>query len=74
MREMQMNTYTTSEIALLQGIHPNTVRLYEAWQLIPQAARRPNGYRVFTDFHLAQLRLVRVAFRTEVLQNGLRRT
>ena len=26
MREMQMKTYTTSEIARLLGIHPNTVR------------------------------------------------
>ncbi|MGN0762525.1 MAG: MerR family transcriptional regulator, partial [Aristaeellaceae bacterium] len=60
MWEMQMKTYTTSEIARLQGIHPNTVRLYEAWRLIPQAERKANGYRVFTDVHLAQLRLVRV--------------
>lgn len=73
MREMQMKTYTTSEIARLLGIHPNTVRLYEAWQLIPRAQRKANGYRVFTEIHLAQLRLVRVAFRTEVLQNGLRK-
>ena len=73
MREMQMKTYTTSEIARLLGIHPNTVRLYEAWQLIPRAQRKANGYRVFTEVHLAQLRLVRVAFRTEVLQNGLRK-
>ena len=68
-----MKTYATSELARLVGIHPNTVRCYETWQLIPPASRRANGYRVFTDFHLAQLRLVRVAFRTEVLQNGLRR-
>ena len=73
MREMQMKTYTTSEIARLLGIHPNTVRLYEAWQLIPRAQRKANGYRLFTEIHLAQLRLVRVAFRTEVLQNGLRK-
>ena len=70
---LPMKTYTTSQVAGILGIHPNTVRLYEAWQLNPQARRRPNGYRVFTDFHLAQLRLVRVAFRTEVLQSGLRR-
>lgn len=68
-----MNTYSTSEVARRIGIHPNTVRLYEAWGLIPRAERRANGYRVFTDFHLAQLQLVRVAFRTEVLRNGLRR-
>jgi len=35
--------------------------------------RLPNGYRIFTDFHLAQGRLVRLAFQVEVLQNGLRK-
>ena len=28
-RWLQMNTYTTSEVAKIIGIHPNTVRLYE---------------------------------------------
>lgn len=68
-----MNTYKTSELAALIGIHPNTVRLYEKLELIPEAERLANGYRVFTDFHLAQLRLARTAFQVEVLQNGLRK-
>lgn len=68
-----MNTYKTSELAALIGIHPNTVRLYEKLGLIPKAERLANGYRVFTDFHLAQLRLARTAFQVEVLQNGLRK-
>ena len=68
-----MKTYTTSEAAQIIGVHPNTVRLYEVWGLIPQAERRPNGYRIFTEFHIAQLRLARAAFRVEVLQNGLRK-
>lgn len=68
-----MNTYKTSELAALIGIHPNTVRLYEKLELIPKAERLANGYRVFTDFHLAQLRLARTAFQVEVLQNGLRK-
>lgn len=68
-----MNTYSTSEVAKLIGIHPNTVRMYEAWGLIPKAERKANGYRIFTDFHLEQLRLARVAFQMEVLQNGLRK-
>lgn len=55
------------------GIHPNTVRLYEKLKLIPQPTRLPNGYRVFTEFHIEQCRLVRVAFQVEVLQNGLRK-
>ena len=68
-----MNTYTTTEVAKIIGIHPNTVRMYEEWRLIPLAERKPNGYRVFTDFHIEQLRLARIAFQIEVLQNGLRK-
>lgn len=55
------------------GIHPNTVRLYEKLELIPKPERLPNGYRIFTDFHIEQCRLVRIAFKVEVLQNGLRK-
>lgn len=65
--------YKTSEVATIVGIHPNTVRLYEKLELIPKPERLPNGYRVFTDFHIEQCRLVRIAFQVEVLQNGLRK-
>ena len=68
-----MNTYTTSDVAKVIGIHSNTVRMYEEWGLIPQAERKSNGYRVFTDFHIEQFRLARIAFKIEVLQNGLRK-
>ena len=68
-----MNTYTTTEVAKIIGIHPNTVRMYEEWGLIPLAERKANGYRVFTDYHIEQLRLARIAFQIEVLQNGLRK-
>ena len=65
-------TYQTSEVAARIGIHPNTVRLYEELQLIAKPERQKNGYRVFTDLHLDQFRLARMAFQIEVLQNGLR--
>lgn len=68
-----MATYKTSEVAAIIGIHPNTVRLYEKMELIPKPERLSNGYRVFTDFHIEQCRLVRIAFQVEVLQNGLRK-
>ena len=68
-----MNTYRTAEIAAMIGIHPNTVRLYESWELIPKPQRLPNGYRIFTDFHVAQFQLARLAFQSEILQNGLRK-
>ena len=68
-----MTTYKTAEVAEIIGIHPNTVRLYEKLKLIPKPERLPNGYRVFTEFHIEQCRLVRIAFQVEVLQNGLRK-
>ncbi|CAH0122380.1 hypothetical protein PAE9249_04930 [Paenibacillus sp. CECT 9249] len=68
-----MNTYKTAEIAHSFGIHPNTVRLYEELGLIPKAERKANGYRVFTDFHVEQLKFARTALKVEVLQNGLRK-
>lgn len=67
-----MNTYRTSEVAEKIGIHPNTVRLYEELGLIPRPQRQGNGYRVFTDLHVEQFRLARLAFQIEVMQNGLR--
>lgn len=68
-----MNTYKTSEVAHAIGIHPNTVRLYEKLGLIPKAERKVNGYRVFTDFHIEQIKLARIALEVEVLQKGLRK-
>lgn len=68
-----MRIYQTAEIAAAIGVHPNTVRLYEELGLIPPPARRANGYRVFTETHLRQFRLARLAFQIEVLQNGLRK-
>lgn len=68
-----MATYKTAEIAAIIGVHPNTVRLYEEWGLIPAAKRQENGYRVFTAFHIQQFWLARTAFEIEVLQGGLRK-
>ena len=68
-----MNTYRTAEVAKIIGIHPNTVRLYEKLGFIPKPERKSNGYRVFTDFHIEQFKLSRIALQVEVLQNGLRK-
>ncbi|EPN2035595.1 MerR family DNA-binding transcriptional regulator, partial [Clostridium botulinum] len=67
------NLYKTAEVAKIIGVHPNTVRLYEKLKLIPRVNRLPNGYRVFTDYHIEQFNLARTAFKVEVLQNGLRK-
>lgn len=65
--------YKTSDLAKKFHLHPNTIRLYEAEHLIPKAKRKDNGYRVFTDLHVDQLSLLRLAFDVEVLQSGLRK-
>ncbi len=65
--------YTTSEVAKIIGIHPNTVRLYEELKLISKPNRLENGYRVFTELHIEQFKVARLAFQVEVLQNGLRK-
>lgn len=53
--------YTTKEIADITKVHPNTVRLYEKWGYISKAQRKKNNYRVFTEKHLYQMKLARVA-------------
>lgn len=68
-----MTTHKTAEVAAIIGIHPNTVRLYEKLELIPKPRRLSNGYRVFTEFHIKQCKMIRLAFQVEVLQNGLRK-
>jgi DNA-binding transcriptional MerR regulator len=68
-----MKTYKTAEVASIIGIHPNTVRLYEKLGLIPRVKRQENGYRIFTEKHVEQMKLARLAFKVELIQNGLRK-
>jgi DNA-binding transcriptional MerR regulator len=51
----------TSDLAKAVGVHPNTVRLYEEWGFLPPIPRSPTGYRRFTQDHLEQMRLARMA-------------
>lgn len=68
-----MNTYSTSQIAKIVGVHPNTVRMYEEWGLLQIPKRKSNGYRIFTDIHIDQIKLIKKAYQVEVLQAGLRK-
>ena len=68
-----MKKYRTSEVAQMMGIHPNTVRFYEEWGWITKPVREANGYRVFNDLHIYQIRVARLGFEIEILQNGLRK-
>ena len=62
----------TSDLAHAVGIHPNTVRRYEDWGLLPPIARSPSGYRLFTQQHLDCLRLARLIYAAEYPGRELR--
>jgi DNA-binding transcriptional MerR regulator len=57
----------------MTGLHPNTIRLYEEIGFLTKPRRQPNGYRIYTELHVKQVQLIRLALRAEVLQNGLRK-
>jgi len=54
------------------GIHPNTVRLYLEWGLLPAVERSSSGYRLFTQKHLDCLRLARTIYAAEYPGRDLR--
>jgi DNA-binding transcriptional MerR regulator len=58
---MKSRYLRTSDIAKAVGVHPNTVRLYEEWGFLPPIPRSASGYRLFTEAHLDQMRLSRMA-------------
>jgi DNA-binding transcriptional MerR regulator len=69
--------YSTSQIARLTNVHPNTVRLYEQWGYISPVPRTKSGYRVFTDRHLMEMRIARKVMSSpwagrHIRQNGRR--
>ena len=58
---MKPQHYSTQQVARAAGVHPNTVRLYEVWGFLPPIPRAPNGYRLYTEFHIDQMRFARTA-------------
>jgi DNA-binding transcriptional MerR regulator len=68
-----MNTYKTSQIAALCGVHPNTVRVYEELGYIPPVPRAENGYRLYSELHLEHVRLVRTALKSTWLGGVIRK-
>lgn len=67
-----MKYYKTAQIAEIIGVHPNTIRFYEDMKLLPVIPRAENGYRIFNDRHIKQLKLLRTAFRAEIISDRLR--
>jgi DNA-binding transcriptional MerR regulator len=62
----------TSDLARLVGVHPNTVRKYVDWGLIPPVERTPSGYRLFTQQHLDCMRLARLIYSAPYPGRGFR--
>lgn len=62
----------TSDLARLVGAHPNTVRKYVDWGLIPPVERSPSGYRMFTQQHLDCMRLARLIYSAPYPGRGFR--
>ncbi len=47
------------EAAATSGLSADTIRFYEKKGVLPRPPRRDNGYRSYTDEHVATLRLAR---------------
>ena len=58
---MKPRHLSTLQVARAAGVHPNTVRMYEVWGFLPPIPRAPNGYRLYSEFHVDQMRLARIA-------------
>jgi DNA-binding transcriptional MerR regulator len=67
-----MRIYSTSYIAKIMELHPNTIMLYEKWGYIAPVDRKENGYRVYTETHLEQIKLVRMALKSEWIKYYMR--
>ncbi len=65
---------SATKIARDVGCHPNTVRLYEEWGLLPPVQRNAVGYRLYTPVHLAQMRLARKALNSQWPGRAIRRS
>jgi DNA-binding transcriptional MerR regulator len=57
-----MKKFRTSELAKIAGIHPNTVRLYEKFNLISSVEREKNNYRIYTEKHFYQIKICRCIY------------
>lgn len=68
-----MRTYSTSEIAKIVDVHPNTIMKYEKWGYITPCKRTTSGYRIYTETHLDQIKLTRVALRSKLIKWYIRK-
>lgn len=65
--------YSTSELAKIINVHPNTIRFYESVGIITHVNRKQNGYRIFTEFHKEQIELAKLGLSILLTHNDLRK-
>jgi MerR family transcriptional regulator, copper efflux regulator len=56
-----MQRLSIGKLAKAANVSIDTIRFYEKSGLLPRAARRPSGYREYSDLDLVQLQFVRRA-------------
>jgi DNA-binding transcriptional MerR regulator len=69
----ELKYYKTSEVAKAAGVHPNTVRLYEALGLLQPVRRGNNNYRLYTLAHMEQMHLARIALKSACVEGNIRK-
>ncbi|MBU5675700.1 MerR family transcriptional regulator [Alkaliphilus sp. MSJ-5] len=67
-----MGNYRTSEVAKIIGVHPNTVISYEKLGYISTVARMQNRYRIYTEQHIEQIKMARLALKSESVKTYMR--
>lgn len=67
-----MTKYKPSELSRMFGLHSNTIRLYEKIGFISKAERDANGYRVFSDVHVYQIKICRCIFNYPFMNRKIR--
>ena len=65
---MKQKHYRTSEVAKIIGVHPNTILSYEKWGYLSTVPRSENGYRMFTEQHIGQINIIRLALSSEAVK------
>lgn len=53
-----MQTYAIGKLSTLTEVKPETIRYFEKIGLLSEAGRQSNGYRLYDEMHLRQLRFI----------------
>lgn len=63
-----MKVYRTSDVAKIIGVHNNTILAYEKSGYISNVERSKNGYRIYTDKHIEQIKLARLVLKNDTVK------